>query len=461
VQRRHARFYRQCSHWSFADGEAQPIHWRREHLILIATVALMTVLSAIAIPGWANAMKPAAVKPARVTMALPLPAPAASAVNAPAPPRWHSVTVQPGQTLSDIFQSQGLGFDEVQQALDASKGSGVLHNIHPGDSFAFRLGPNGNLEAMRFDADATHRVTLHFDGAAATRTVAARHVEHRQRVAHGVIHSSLFGAASKAGMSDAMMIKLADVFKYDIDFAREIRAGDSFTVVYDAVYRDGEYLHAGHILAAEFYNRGHRYTAYRYTLPDGKTGYYSEDGRPLQKALLRVPIKFTRISSRFGVRVDPVVHKRQLHAGVDYAAPTGTPIHAAGDGVITIHSWVRGYGRYIRIKNSPSYSTYYGHMSRYASGLHVGSHVHQGEVIGYVGQTGWATGPHLHYGVLLNGKPVNPLTVTLPKPQPLAPKLMAKFAQHTKPLLARIERVDANVRLASNAYPSDGSHAGD
>ncbi len=459
VQRRHVRFYRRCSHWSFADcNTSHPLHWRRERLVLIATVTLMTLLSAVAIPGWAHAMKRVNTQPSHVTMPLSLPALPPAAHTTPSA-HWVNVKVEPGQTLSDIFQSQGLGFGEMHQALSATKDSDALRNIHPGDVFAFKLGTQGNLEALRFDPDATHRVTLHFDGDAATRTVKARQLQHRRKVAHGVIQSSLFAAAAKAGMSDAMMVKLADVFKYDIDFAREVRAGDRFTVIYDAVYRDGAYLHSGHILAAEFYHRGHRYTAYRYTLPDGKTGYYSEDGRPLQKALLRVPIKFTRISSRFGYRMDPVVHKRQLHAGVDYAAPMGTPIHAAGDGVITVHSWVRGYGRYIRIKTNANYSTYYGHMSRYAPGLHVGSHVHQGQVIGYVGQTGWATGPHLHYGVLLHGKPVNPLTVTLPKPKPLAPKLMAKFEQHTKPLLARLQRMDSHFQLASNTKTAaDASH---
>jgi murein DD-endopeptidase MepM/ murein hydrolase activator NlpD len=292
-------------------------------------------------------------------------------------------------------------------------------------------------------------VVLRFADGDVTRQVQERHVERREHIAHGVIHSSLFGAASRAGLSDAMVVKLADVFKYDIDLAREVRAGDSFTVIYDDVWRDGAYLHAGNILAAEFNNRGHRFTAFRFQKPDGSFGYYSEDGRPLERALLRTPLKFSRISSRFGMRMDPVLHKRHLHAGVDLAAPTGTPIHAAGNGVITIRGWVRGYGRYIRIRNTPAYSTGYGHMSRFAPGLHVGSHVHQGQVIGYVGQTGWATGPHLHYEVRIHGRPVNPLTVTMPKPKPLPSKLLAQFKQQAQPFMARIDAIDANVRLAS------------
>lgn len=460
VQRRHVRFYRRCSHWSFADcNTAQPLHWRRERLVLVATVALMTLLSAVAIPGWAHAMKRTDNHPARISMPLSLPALPAAARKAVPEASWHKITVKPGQTLSDLFQSQGLGFGDVQQALDATKDSSVLTNLRPGDSFAFKIGTHGNLEGLRFDTDATHRVTLNFAGATATRTVKTRQLEHRQHVAHGVIHSSLFGAAAKAGLSEAMMVKLADVFKYDVDFIKDIRDGDSFTVIYDGVYRDGTYLHAGNILAAEFYNRGHRYTAYRYTLPDGKTGYYTEDGRPLQKTLLRTPVKFTRISSRFSrARKHPILGYTRAHEGVDYAAPKGTPIHAAGDGVITIRGWVRGYGRYIRIKDNATYSTCYAHMSRFAKGLHVGSHVHQGQVIGYVGMTGLATGPHLHYEVRIHGKPVNPVTVTLPKPKPLAPGLLAKFKQHTKPMLARLQRLDNNVKLASVSKPSHAAH---
>ena len=246
-----------------------------------------------------------------------------------------------------------------------------------------------------------------------------------------------------------MVLQMADVFKYDIDFIKSIRDGDSFTVIYDNVYRDGALLHHGDILAAEFFNHGTRYTAYRFTLPNGNVDYYSEDGRPLRKSLLRTPVKFTRISSRFSrARMHPILGYTRAHQGVDYAAPEGTPIHAAGDGVIKVRGWVHGFGRFILLKDTAKFSTAYAHMSRFAKGLHVGSHVHQGQVIGYVGMTGLATGPHLHYEVRIYGKQVNPLTVTMPKPQPLAPKLLAKFQAGTAPMLARLKAIDSNVRLA-------------
>jgi murein DD-endopeptidase MepM/ murein hydrolase activator NlpD len=458
TQRRHHNFYQRCRHWaSVSLDSGSPLRWGRERWVLLAGAALIVTLSVLVLPVWAHAMKRTTtpVNYTHVPLAIP---PMSSHAARPVPENWHVVEVQPGQTLSGLFQAQGLGFGDLQRVMDAVKDSDAFHNLHPGDQFAFLTSADGDLEGLRFDADAGHRVTLRFADDKVSRNVHVRATERREHIAHGVIHSSLFGAASRAGLSEAMVVKLADVFKFDIDFIRDIRSGDRFTVVYDDVYRDGAYLHSGNIIAAEFYNRGHRYTAYRFTLPNGNIGYYSQDGRPLQKALLRVPLKFTRISSRFGMRMDPVIHKRHLHAGVDYAAPMGTPIHAAGNGVITVHSWVRGYGRYIRIKNTPSYSTYYGHMSRYAPGLHVGSHVRQGQVIGYVGETGWATGPHLHYGVLLHGKPVNPLTVTLPKPKPLKPKLLARFKQQLQPMLARIDTLDANIRLAAK-LDGDKNHA--
>ncbi|TAL89879.1 MAG: peptidase M23, partial [Rhodanobacter sp.] len=423
AQRRHSRFYERCAHWSFNRlAEVEPIQWHREHWMLAGTALLITLLSGFIMPAWANAMKPDPVPAAHIVLPLTLPAlPPVPANTEPVMANWHSIRVEAGQTLSDIFQAQGLSLATLQQVLDASgKDDDALRRIHPGDEFAFQTDTQGNLLGMRFDRDDLHQVQLSFDGSKISKTVVARTTQQQQQIGHGVITSSLFGAANKAGMSDGMAIKLADVFKYDIDFIKDIRRGDSFTVIYNDVYRDGAYLHSGDIIAAQFYNGGHPYTAFRFKKPDGTYGYYDASGRTLQKALLRVPLKFTRISSRFGMRMDPVIHERHLHAGVDYAAPMGTPIHAAGNGVITAHHWVRGYGRYVRIKNTPSYSTYYGHMSRYAPGLHVGSHVAQGQVIGYVGESGWATGPHLHYGVLLHGKPVNPLTVTLPKPQPLA-----------------------------------------
>lgn len=454
AQRRHHTFYQRYTDWAHGSVDASfPLHWRRERWILTAAAVMLTVLCALVVPVWASAMKTYTTSATMREIPLAVPALGPQVQRKP-PETWQIVHVQPGQTLSGLFEARRLGFSDLKLALDATKKTSSLHDLHPGDEFAL-LTEDGQLKGLRFDSDSSHRVTLRFDHGSVTRHVQVRALERRMHIAHGVIESSLFGAASDAGLDDAMVVKLADVFKYDIDLAREVRAGDSFTVIYDDVWRDGAFLHGGDILAAEFYNRGHRFTAFRFQKPDGSFAYYSDEGRPLQKGLLRTPLAFTRISSRFGMRMDPVLHSRHLHAGVDLAAPTGTPIHAAGNGVITIRGWVRGYGRYIRIRNTPAYSTGYGHMSRFASGLHVGSHVHQGQVIGFVGQTGWATGPHLHYEVRIHGRPVNPLTVTMPKPKPLPPRLLAQFKQKMKPMMARIDTLDANIRLAARISAND------
>jgi murein DD-endopeptidase MepM/ murein hydrolase activator NlpD len=451
AQRRHSHFYERCSHWSFSrHGEAEPIHWHRERWVLAGTALLITLLSGFILPAWASAMRPDSTAPAHALLPLALPKVSTVAMQAPTVEDWHIVQVQPGQTLSDIFQSQGLGLADLQRVIDASgSAKGAFHNIRPHQEFDFLLGRDGSLRGIRFDRDPTSRAIVRFDGSKPTLTVQQREIEQREHVAHGTIDSSLFAAGAKAGMSQAMVGKLADLFKYDVDFVQDLRVGDSFTVIYDDVYRDGSYFAEGDIVAAEFVNQGKRYTAYRFKRADGHYGWFSEDGRPIQKSFLRIPVDFTRISSTFSAaRMHPILGRMRAHKGVDYAAPTGTPIHAAGDGVIKFRGWMRGYGNFVVIQHNQSISTAYGHMSRFAS-EHVGQHVSQGQVIGYVGMTGLATGPHLHYEFRVNGVQRNPQTVTLPKPQPLPAAQMARFeSEVVRPQLARLKALDNNLKLA-------------
>ena len=452
TQRRHSRFYQRCAHWSLSSPhtEAEPIRWHRERWMLAGTALLITVLSGLLIPAWASAMRPAPVPPARTLLPLALPKPKPPTVDPSSFEAWRVVRVQPGQTLSDIFQEEGLGMSDLSQVMQATGDPTPLKMIQPGDEFDFLLGRGGVLKGFRFDKDETTRTVVRFGGADPIVSTEQRELEQREQVAHGVIQGSLFAAAAKAGMSDAMVVKLADIFKYDVDFIKDIRSGDSFTVIYNNVYRDGTYLHEGDIVAAEFINQGKRYTAYRFKQADGSVGWFSEDGRPLRKSLMRTPVAFTRISSRFTMaRKHPILGYTRAHKGVDYAAPMGTPIHAAGDGTIVYRGWEHGYGNFILIKHNATYSTAYGHMSRFAAGEHVGSHVSQGEVIGYVGMTGLATGPHLHYEVRIHGTQVNPLTVTMPKPQPMPAAQLAKFESSVvKPQLARLKMLDRRYQMA-------------
>ncbi|HET6433760.1 OapA family protein [Dyella sp.] len=461
AQRRHSHFYERCSHWSFTrHGEAEPICWHRERWVLAGTALLITLLSGFILPAWASAMRSAPAPAAHTLLPLALPKASPVTTQAPTVEDWQRVQVQPGQTLSDIFQSKGLGMTDLQRVMDASgEARTALHSIRPNQEFDFLLGSDGSLKGLRFDRDQATRAMIRMDGASAKMTLQPREMEQREHVAHGVIDSSLYAAGARAGMSAGMVGKLADLFKYDVDFVQDLRVGDSFTVVYDDVYRDGSYYTEGDIVAAEFVNQGHRYTAYRFRKADGNIGWFSEDGRPIQKSFLRIPVDFTRISSQFSAgRLHPILGRMRAHKGVDYAAPSGTPIHAAGDGVIKYRGWMRGYGNFVVVQHNGSISTAYGHMSRFAKGERVGEHVRQGEVIGYVGMTGLATGPHLHYEFRVNGVQRNPQTVTLPKPQPLPATQLARFKSRVvQPQLARLKQLDENIRLAMTKgnQPSD------
>jgi murein DD-endopeptidase MepM/ murein hydrolase activator NlpD len=362
---------------------------------------------------------------------------------------WSVVSVRSGQTVGDIFHQNGLNPGILQQLLGNSANAAALKNVHPGDEFAFLRAGDGTLHGLRFDRDDHTRVVVSFDTDGMHQRIVDRLIERRTHVAHGVVERSLFDAGAQAGMSDAMVLKLANAFGYDIDFAQDLRQGDSFTVIYDDVYREGERLRDGEIVGATFVNRGKRYSAFRYTDAAGNTMFYSDDGRPLRKAFLRTPVDFTRISSLFTAgRMHPILGTMRAHRGVDYAAASGTPIHAAGDGKITFRGWQNGYGNVVILQHGGHYSTLYGHMSRFAS-IRDGQHVSQGQTIGYVGMTGMATGPHLHYEFRIDGTHRDPLSVTLPKAEPLPQVELARFHGQTQPMLAKLKTLEATqVALA-------------
>jgi murein DD-endopeptidase MepM/ murein hydrolase activator NlpD len=451
AQRRHFHFYSRVSNWTFLQNvSASPISWRAEHWILGGVCVLLTALVGIVIPTFANATRHDPAPVPYTTLALDLPPlpggeadPAIGAYAGSSEPDWQVVTVRAGQSLSDIFREQGFAPVDLQRVLDSQQDAAALRHIRPGQEFAFAHAPDGSLTAMRFERGDATRVVLHVGPDGVREAAVERAVERRTHVAHGIVTRSLFYAGERAGLSDGMVLKLANAFGYDIDFAQDLREGDSFSVIYDDIYRDGERLRDGDIIAATFVNQGKRYTAIRYTNADGETTYYTEDGRPLRKSFLRTPVEFTRISSTFSTgRMHPVLGYMRAHKGVDYAAPTGTPIRAAGDGKITYRGWMSGYGNFVVVQHNAHISTAYGHMSRFAS-ERLGDHVKQGQIIGYVGMTGLATGPHLHYEFRVDGGHRNPLTVTLPPPEPLPASQLAQFRQQAAPQLARLKMVDA------------------
>jgi murein DD-endopeptidase MepM/ murein hydrolase activator NlpD len=256
----------------------------------------------------------------------------------------------------------------------------------------------------------------------------------------GQIRSSLFAATDAANMPDAIATQMADVFSTDIDFHRDLQRGDKFTVVYEAFYNKGELVKTGRILAAEFVNSGKAYRTVYFQSPNGQGGYYTADGKNLRKAFLRSPLEFSRISSGFSkARYHPVLKEWRAHKGVDYAAPTGTRVKSTADGSVAFSGHQNGYGNIVIIKHQGNYETVYGHLSAFAKGLHKGQRVNQGDVIGYVGMTGLATGPHLHYEFKLAGVQRNPLSIEVPTAFPIAANQKGEFKRITQPLLAKLD----------------------
>jgi len=253
-------------------------------------------------------------------------------------------------------------------------------------------------------------------------------IEKRLEMRTGVIVSSLFAATDIAEIPDAITHQLIDMFATNIDFSSELRRGDSFNVIFETFWQNGTYLRAGRILAANFTNNGNSYQTVWFDAGGRRSGgYYSFDGRPLKRAFLKAPLQYSRISSGYGLRVHPVFGDFRNHAGIDFAAPTGTPVYAAADGFIEFVGQQGAYGNFIVIKHWSSYSTAYGHLSRFASKVHKGKKVSQGETIGYVGSTGRSTGPHLHYEFRVDNQFKNPKEVEMPNIQPLTASEMEKF----------------------------------
>ncbi len=377
----------------------------------------------------------------------------ADAIIAPPSGKWKSLTVKNGDNLSLLFSRAGLSPQQLHQVLTSGKEAKVLTRLFPGDKLRFKTTDDKQLTALSYDINQTEtlHITLRTDESGRYTASTEKHqIDTRTAHSSGTINSSLFLSAQKAGLSDNLTMELAGIFGWDVDFALDIRKGDSFTVVYEEHYLDGKKLRNGKILAAEFNNRGKSYRAVRYTDSQGNSDYYSPDGKSMRKAFLRTPVEFSRISSRFNLkRKHPVLNKIRAHKGVDYAAPPGTPIRATGDGKIVHRGTKGGYGRTIIIQHGSRYSSLYAHMRSYARGIKHGKRVKQGQVIGYVGSSGLATGPHLHYEFRVNGVVRNPLTVKLPDAAPLAKKYRADFNQKSRPYLAQLNALTRNT-LALN-----------
>lgn len=378
--------------------------------------------------------------PATQAMVLPTPAPAPIAALVPqaAPIEELVLDVQAGDTLDSLFRATSLSLVDLAEILRQDAARKHLRVLRPGDVLHVRHDDGAILQLER-DLDIRSQLRIQRTGAGFEAEVIALPLERRLVTTGGKIRSSLFEAAQESRISEKLVMNMAQIFEYDIDFVRDIGVGDEFAVVYEELWRDGAKLGEGEVLAAEFVNRGARYTAIRYDEGDGRGSYYTHDGQPMRKAFVRAPLSFTRISSDFNPRRrHPILNTIRAHQGVDYSAPKGTPVKASGDGKIIFRGWKGGYGNTIILQHGGNVTTLYGHLSRFG-GRSYGSRVKQGDVIGYVGATGLATAPHLHYEYRKNGVHLNPRTVILPNAEPLRGQSLTAFRTSAEPLLQRLE----------------------
>ena len=363
---------------------------------------------------------------------------------------WQEITVKRGDTLAGIFSRLDISPQQLQALLDKGGAVKNLKKIYPGQVLRIASSAEHGLEELNYPIDKLSTLEISRSSEDFDVSTSHRTPESREKHASGAIESSLFLAAGRAGLSDNLTMELAGIFGWDIDFALDIRKGDQFTVLYEDQYIDGEFIGHGNILAAEFINNGQRYQAVRYTDSGGKTDYYSLDGKSMRKAFLRTPVEFSRISSRFSTgRKHPILNKIRAHKGVDYAAARGTPIRATGNGKIVHRGKKGGYGKTVVLQHGTKYSTLYAHLSNYRQGQKVGSRVKQGDIIGYLGSTGLATGPHLHYEFRVDGTHRDPLRVKLPGAEPLQKKYHDDFNRKAEALLAQLDLV-RSIQLASN-----------
>jgi murein DD-endopeptidase MepM/ murein hydrolase activator NlpD len=430
---------------SFIKSAVPGLSTRTAWILQIILVAGAAALAALPRP-----------EPLQANQVPPDPAPAvAVAAPVPAAPEEANVAfstievvVSRNDTMDRLFRRFELnlgdlamlrGLPELRNQVDRLKPGEMLKIMHRGGELV-------GMERKLSDSE-TLKVTRDENGFISD--VLENPLEIRTRTASAIIDSSLFQAAADAGLDERVAFDLAEIFQYDIDFVLDIQQGDRFTVVFEEVFQDGARLRNGNILAAKFINEGREYRAVRYVDEQGHSEYFTPDGKSLRKAFMRSPVQFSRISSRFNPsRRHPVLNTIRAHRGVDYAAPVGTPVRAAGEGKVRFVGRSGGYGNVVELEHGSGVVTVYGHLSRFAKQLRRGQRVELGKVIGYVGSTGLATGPHLHYEYRIRGVHKNPQTVPLPDAEPIQASERDRFMVTTADLVNLIDLPAGPVLVA-------------
>jgi len=366
---------------------------------------------------------------------------------------WQTVKISRGDTLASLLGSRGLYSEQVRLAVTKKAAGHALQNLRAGRNMRLGVDAQGQLNELIYEINNNATVLMRRleGGAYATKRV-ARLYETRQTYASATIQDSLYQAGKQAGLSDRLVMDVASIFGWDIDFAMDLRRGDRFTAIYEEKYWRGEKIGEGKIVAAEFINRGRILRAVGIQDARGRLNFYTPGGKSMQRQFLKNPVRFTHISSRYSKgRYHPILKRWRAHKGVDYAARRGTPVRATATGRIFERGRKGGYGKTVVIRHGGKYSTLYAHLSNYRRGLRAGSYVKQGSIIGYVGSSGLATGPHLHYEFRVNDQHRNPLTVRVPRTRPLAKNLVDDFQRSAQRLSETLDRINDRIQLASNA----------
>lgn len=358
--------------------------------------------------------------------------------------------VKAGDSLAAMFDRHNLSRQDLHAIMELGQDVKRLRMLQPGDKIAVTTDESGGIFSLGMETDESHRLNIHRTGDGFSASAEALPLQRRVRTATGKIETSLYAAGYEAGLSDTLIMNLANIYGWDIDFALDIRRGDEFRIMFEEIYRDGEKIKDGPIIAAEFVNDGRTLKAVRFVEPDGTSAYYAPNGDAMKKTFLRAPLNFLYVSSNFNPnRRHPILKEVRPHNGIDYSAPKGTPVYAAGDGRVIRSSYSKYNGHHVFIQHGEKYVTKYLHFTRRT--VSAGQRVKQGQIIGYVGATGLATAAHLHYEFLVNGVHRNPRTVKLPDAEPIDDKYREQFMAMSQPLLRQLEMLDSpdQSRLAA------------
>ncbi len=363
---------------------------------------------------------------------------------------WTRVIIHRRDTLAGVLAAAKVDVGDIAEFARTHPEARELYRLFPGQALRYRTDAKGQLTDLVYPVSDLEQLHLKRLGSGFELTRDKQAFDTRLAYVTGSIQNSLFVDGQNAGLTDAQVMQLVDIFGWDIDFAQDLRPGDSFSVVYEENFSNGQKLNDGPIAAAEFVNQGKVYRAIGFRDETGTLSYFSPNGMSLRRAFLRSPVKFSRITSRFSLkRFHPILKTWRAHTGVDYGAPIGTPVMATASGRVIYAGVKGGYGNAIMLKHGGSYSTLYAHLSRFQSKIHVGIYVEQGQVIGYVGQTGLATGPHLHYEFQVDGTHRNPLTFHFPQAEPVRAEQKKDFQQLAQTLSRQLDQLSRNA-LALN-----------